>query len=318
MALPRLPSLPSLPLRPSLTPHAYARTTGLALAALAVIVVTGGAVRVTGSGLGCPDWPTCAAGHVVAPLSYHPMVEFLNRVVTGLVSVVVIVAVLGSLARVPRRADLTWLSVGLVVGVVGQIFLGGLVVRYHLWPPLVMGHFAVSMALVADAVVLRERASWPDGAMVRRAVADGDHRLGRLLVAATALALALGTVVTGSGPHAGSHDGQLVERLPFELRDVARLHGTAVMIVVGMCVVLWRSLRASGAAGVVVRRADALLAVLVAQALVGYVQYFTGVPAVLVAVHIAGATAVWVCALRLLLSMRVPSSVPVSALAPAV
>src|SRR5688500_1455231 len=101
-----------------LSPDLYARTATWALAGLTAIVVTGGAVRVTGSGLGCPDWPTCDEGRLVAPLSYHPMIEFVNRTVTGLVSLAVIVAVLGALARVPRRRDLTWLSLGLVAGVV--------------------------------------------------------------------------------------------------------------------------------------------------------------------------------------------------------
>src|SRR5919206_3024655 len=149
--------------RLTISPAGYRRITFVALIALGFIVVTGGAVRVTGSGLGCPDWPTCAQGRIVAPLEYHALVEFVNRMVTGTVSVLVILAVLAALRRRPFRRDLVWLAVGLVLGVIGQIVLGGLVVLFDLFPPLVMGHFVLSMILVADAVVLHHRAGWPEG-----------------------------------------------------------------------------------------------------------------------------------------------------------
>src|ERR671929_88312 len=122
--------------RLTISPAGYRRITFLALVALGFIVVTGGAVRVTGSGLGCPDWPTCARGRVVAPLEYHAMIEFVNRTVTGAVSVAVALAVLGSLLRTPRRPDLTRWSLGLVAGVVAQILLGGLTVLLELTPPI--------------------------------------------------------------------------------------------------------------------------------------------------------------------------------------
>ena len=135
-----------------LSPWAYRRIALLALLALAFIIVTGGAVRLTGSGLGCPDWPTCADGRVVAERSFHPMVEFVNRAITGVVSFAVILAVLGSVIRRPRRRDLILLSVGLVLGIVGQIVLGGETVKHDLAPPYVMGHFLLSLLLVWDAV----------------------------------------------------------------------------------------------------------------------------------------------------------------------
>ncbi|HVF32205.1 MAG TPA: COX15/CtaA family protein [Acidimicrobiales bacterium] len=291
--------------RVRLSPRAYQRVTLVALAALAFIVVTGALVRLTGSGLGCPDWPTCDGGRLVAPLEYHAMVEFVNRTVTGLVSAAVMLAVLGSVVRRPRRPDLVWLSVGLVVGVLAQIVLGGLVVLFHLYPPLVMGHFVVSMLLLLDATVLHHRAGWPDGAAVVDAVGSDHRTLGRLVVAAAAAAIVLGTVVTGSGPHAGSHDGELVDRLPFEIGDVARLHSIAVLLFGGLVLFLVRSLRVAGAPASVLRRAETLLAVLVAQAGVGYAQYFLGVPALLVALHVLGAVAVWIAVLRLQLGLRV-------------
>ena len=291
--------------RLQLTPRAYRNVTLAALVALAFIVVTGAAVRLTGSGLGCPNWPTCDRGRVVAPLEYHAMVEFVNRTVTGLVSVAVIVAVLGSLVRRPRRADLTWLSLGLVAGVIGQVVLGGLVVLFHLYPPLVMGHFVLSMLLLLDATVLHERAGAPDDGPWRPVVGREHVLLGRVLVAAAAMAIFLGTVVTGSGPHAGSHDGQLVERLPFVIADVARLHSVAVLLLVGVTLFLVRSLRLAAAPAALLRRVEVLLAVLLAQGAVGYLQYFTGVPPLLVGVHVAGAVAVWIATLRVALGMQV-------------
>ena len=131
---------------PRLSPKAYHRITLVALVLLGAIIVTGAAVRLTGSGLGCSDWPTCEQGRLVAPLELHPMVEFVNRVFTGLVSVAVILAVLGALVRAPRRRDLTWLALGLVAGVVGQIVLGGITVLTDLHPAAVQSHFVLSIA----------------------------------------------------------------------------------------------------------------------------------------------------------------------------
>jgi cytochrome c oxidase assembly protein subunit 15 len=287
---------------PTLSPPAYRRVTLFALLALSFIVVTGGAVRLTGSGLGCPDWPTCAENRVVAPWEYHAMVEFVNRTITGLVSVAVMLAVLGSVVRRPRRKDLVWLSIGLVAGVIGQIVLGGLTVLFHLKPGFVMAHFLLSMVLIANAVVLHHRAGRPAGP-TRPAVGPDLLGLGRLQVAVAALVIFLGTIVTSSGPHGGDEDA---ERLPFLLPDVTRLHGIAVMLFLAVSLVtLWR-LRGAGVDGRILRRSEVLLAVLVAQGVLGYVQYFTGVPALLVGFHIAGATAVWVAVLRLHLAFSVP------------
>ena len=289
---------------PRLSPSLYRRVTLVAAVFIAFIIVTGAGVRLSGSGLGCPDWPTCAQDRLVAPLEYHAMVEFVNRTVTGIVSVVVILAVLGSLFRQPRRRDLTFLSLGLVAGVMGQIVLGGLVVLFHLAPTLVMAHMGVSMALLGDAVVLHHRAGRPDGAALRPVVGDNELRMARLLVAATALVIALGTVVTGAGPHAGSHNGQFVRRLPFAVHDAARLHGLAVFILVALILALVWMLRTSGAPPRVLRRAELLVAVVVAQGSLGYIQYFNGVPPVLVGIHIAGATAVWAATLSLALNLH--------------
>lgn len=305
---------------PRVSASGYRRVTLAAQFLLAFIIVTGAAVRLTGSGLGCTDWPTCSAGRVVAPLDYHPMIEFGNRLVTGLVSIAVVAAVLGSLLRVgPRRRDLVWLSLGLVGGVVGQIVLGGITVLSHLWPPFVMSHFLLSMAILCCAVVLHHRAALPDSvaAAPRVAVVDPTTwRLGRLCVVAAAVVVVMGTVVTGTGPHPGSSGDQLVDRLPFSLHDVARLHGVLVMVflalVVFVAVRLWRV----GAPPSARRQVEVLLGVLVAQAGVGYTQYFLGVPALLVAVHVLGAVAVWVATLRFALGLSVPVASGAAAVPP--
>jgi cytochrome c oxidase assembly protein subunit 15 len=282
-----------------LSPLAYRRVTLVALFLLAFIIVTGGAVRITGSGLGCPDWPNCDDGRLVAPLEYHAMVEFVNRTVTGLVSLVVILAVLGSLVRQPRRRDLVWLSLGLVAGVLGQIVLGGLTVLFELRPPFVMAHFLLSMVILADAVVLHWRAGRSDEPAPP--VVGGDVRLlGRVIVATTALVVFLGTVVTAAGPHGGD---ETADRLDVPLHRAAQLHGTAVVLLLAMVVTMLVLLHRTGAPSDVRRRGAVLLGVLVAQAGVGYVQYFTGVPVVLVGIHIAGATAVWVTVLRFSLGL---------------
>jgi len=300
---------------PQVSPSAYRRITLMAVVALGFIIVTGGAVRLTGSGLGCPDWPTCDADRVVAPWDYHAMVEFVNRTITGLVSVAVMLAVLGSLLRRPRRRDLVWLSLGLVGGVLGQIILGGLTVLFHLAPPLVMGHFLLSMVLLADAIVLHHRAGETGGdKRTAPSVVSPELRLlGRLVVVVAGVAIFLGTVLTGAGPHGGDED---VERLPLFVPDVARLHGLSVMIFLALVLVtLWR-LRRDGAPTGLLRRGDVLLVAVAAQAAVGYVQYFTGVPVVLVGVHILGATVVWATALRFLLGFSTVEAPAAGAEAP--
>ena len=289
-----------------MSPATYRRVTFAALLALGVIVVTGAAVRLTGSGLGCPKWPNCDPGHLSphGNTGYHGYVEFVNRVFTGLVSVLVILAVLGSVRRVPRRADLTWLSVGLVVGVVAQIILGALVVVFDLSPQLVISHFAVSMLLVADAVILHHRTGVPDGARLVPAVAVPVRRMGWALLVLCVIAIGAGTIVTGAGPHGGDDK---VRRLGFAVTDVARVHGIAVMVFLVAVLLTLRLISRTGAELQVRRNATVLLTVLCAQATVGYIQYFSGVPALLVAVHIVGAVSVWGATLHFVLNLRVPT-----------
>lgn len=289
-----------------LSPPAYRRITLLALVALAFIIVTGAGVRLTGSGLGCTDWPNCEEGRLtpVDATDVHAMVEFVNRTITGVVSAAVILAVLGSLVRRPRRRDLTLLSLGLVAGVLGQIVLGGLTVLFELAPPLVMGHFILSMVLLWNAVVLHHRAGAPD--FPTRPVADkGLVGLSNLLVGAAALVVFTGTVVTAAGPHAGDASAR---RLDVAVSDVARIHGASVVVLLSLTLAtLWSAHRIE-APPPAERALRTLLAVLVAQAAIGYVQYFTGVPAAIVGAHILGAVAVWIAVVRasLLIRARAP------------
>lgn len=280
-----------------LTPDAYRRITFWAAVSLAAIVLTGATVRLTGSGLGCTDWPNCSQGRLTpGEISDAPaMIEFVNRLVTGVVSVAAILAVLGSLARQPRRRDLTLLSWGLVAGVVTQILLGALVVHLELWPPTVMGHFLLSMLIIWNAVVLHHRAGRP-AAEVVPVVSDRVRGLLRAVFVATSVVVVTGTVVTAAGPHAGDEQA---ERLNIVVRDIARIHSLAVLGTLVLVLVAVRSIWAEGAPPSVRRAAQVLVAVLVAQAAVGYAQYLTGVPVVLVFVHIAGALGVWVAAIHL-------------------
>ena len=276
---------------PRLSPVAYQRITLVATVLLAVIIVTGGAVRLTGSGLGCPEWPNCEPGRLTphAASDVNAMVEFVNRVFTGLVSLSVILAVLGSLLRVPRRRALVWLSIGLVAGVFAQAVLGGLTVIFELQPPFVMAHFLVSLVLLANALVLYKRASEPDVPAVLT-VTLLVRTMGRLLLLAATVVVATGTVVTATGPHGGDEDAK---RFAFDIRVVARIHGSSVVLFIVLIAatgyLLWRS---EVTRDVVVRLA-VLFGIVLAQAGIGYAQYLTGIPEVLVGFHLAGATAVW-------------------------
>jgi cytochrome c oxidase assembly protein subunit 15 len=298
---------------PHLSPIAYRRITIIAAILLAIIIVTGAAVRLTNSGLGCPVGLSCPKSQLQAhgPSSEHATIEHLNRLFTGLVSVAVILAVLGSLVRVPKRRDLIWLSWGLVAGVFAQAVLGQLTVAFDLKPQFVMAHFLLSIVLLTDALVLVRRAGQPDGP-ARAVVTRRTVLLGRVLVALATLILFTGTVVTGAGPHSGGGKHQNVARLDIKLESAARVHGTTVMIFLAAVLVMVWLLRRDRAPHNVQQRVVLLLVVLVAQAAIGYIQYFNDIPAFLVGVHVAGATAVWSATVALYLGMfeRVPVPVP--------
>ena len=281
-----------------MSPARYRQVTGMALIALTVIVVTGTAVRLTESGLGCSDWPTCEQDQLIADFSLHPMIEFINRVFTGFVSIAVIAAVLASLFRKPRRRDLTLLSLGLVAGVIGQIVLGAFVVRSHLNPWLVLNHFLLSMVLVANATVLHARAGYDP------VPASRPNRSYRWpILGLTIAAIIAGTLVTGAGPHTGSFEGDAIERLPLAVPDIARVHGGIVVaLVLAVIATVWH-LNRSAAPAAEQWRARLVLVSLIVQASIGYIQYFTGVPVLLVGFHILGATLTWIAVLWFFLDL---------------
>jgi cytochrome c oxidase assembly protein subunit 15 len=290
---------------PTVGPTAFRRLAVVSLVMVVLIVVTGAAVRLTGSGLGCADWPDCSTGHLTPPLQFHSLVEFGNRMVTVLLTIVVAVTFVASLRRRPFRRDLAWLSAGLIGGVLLEAVMGGIVVYTKLNPYLVMVHFLAALPLVVDAVVLLHRCSRDYAAGAgRRLVARPIVLLGRGLVVLLTLVVAAGAATTGAGPHAGSAQGQLVaKRIPVPLRDMAELHSSLALLLVGVALSLAVALHAIDVPERVRRAARILVVTLVAQAAVGYTQYFTHLPAGLVEIHVIGATVLVVGAVQFLLAL---------------
>ncbi len=280
---------------PRLSPRAYQRIVLIAVITLVVIVVTGAAVRLTGSGLGCSDWPTCEDTRLVADMGdTHARIEFLNRMFTGVVSLAVAAAVLGSFVRVPRRRDLTRWSLGLVLVVFGNAVLGGITVMTHLTPEIVAAHFLLSIYLIWNGVVLYERAGH-DGSAGLPLVPARIRLLGRVLIGLSLVVLVTGTVVTGTGPHGGDPD---VDRLPFDITEVVRIHSLSVWVFLAVAIWTLVELRRSGTPRQVDQRAKVLVGAIVVQGAIGYTQYFTGVPPWLVLVHVFGSCLVWIAVLR--------------------
>lgn len=291
------------PERLTLSPGTYRRVVLVALVLLCVIVVTGAAVRLTGSGLGCSDWPNCSETQFIAAGNTNQAIEQVNRLFTGAVSLGVIAAVLGALRRRPYRRDLVWLSLGLVAGVLAQAVLGGVVVLVDLHPAAVAGHFLLSMVLVVNATVLLWRAGTPEGP-TDLLVAPTDLTLSRAAMVVGAVILAVtGPVVTGAGPHAGD---EKAPRFDILIPDVARLHSLSAWLFLALVLVLLVRLARHGSPAPVLGRGQALLALIVAQGAIGYLQYSRGIPAWLVALHIAGATAIAVVATWFHLGLRAP------------
>lgn len=274
------------PGRRVLSESGYRRITLAALVALYSIVVTGSLVRLTGSGLGCVDWPRCNEEKFIDVSSGHGAIEQVNRLFTGLVTASVILAVLGSLRLAQRRRVLTGLSIGLVVGVLAQVVIGGIVVLTGLNPWANMAHFLVSMVLLSNALVLHRSVGAHEDSPRPR-----NRKLDPLIAVAGicgVAAVVTGTVVTATGPHAGDEDAI---RFGFSIHNVARIHGSTVILTLGVIAsLLWRT---KGKDHALETKVAKLFGLGLLQALVGYVQYLADVPAMLVAVHIALAAGVW-------------------------
>ena len=274
----------------------------LALASVvanAAIVVTGGAVRLTSSGLGCPTWPRCTSGTYTPTAEYaaHGVIEFTNRLLTFALTAVVVATLVAVVRARPRRRPLVQLAALLVLGIPAQAVLGGITVLTGLNPWTVMAHFLLSMVLLGIAVVLHWRTGESDGAL-RVLVPVPLRQLGLAVLGVVAVTLAVGTVVTGSGPHSGDAKAA---RTGFTPASVSQLHADLVMLLIGLSLALWVALKAVSGPS---RAAGILVLVEAGQALIGWTQYFTHLPVVLVGAHLAGACLVLVAACRVVLSLR--------------
>jgi cytochrome c oxidase assembly protein subunit 15 len=260
------------------------------LVANILIVVTGGAVRLTGSGLGCPTWPSCTEESYVVhgDLGVHGVIEFGNRMLTFVVAAVAIATWLAAMRYQPARSSLRWLATVLALGVPTQAVIGGMTVLTDLNPWVVALHLLVSLAMVGVAVVLIRRVDETDRPP-RPTVPAPVVMLGRLTFVAAWVVLYLGTVVTGSGPHAGDEDSP---RTGLDPESVSQLHADFVFLLLGLTVALLLALRAVGAPERAIRAAGWLLGIELAQGLVGFAQYLTDLPIVLVGLHVLGAALV--------------------------
>jgi cytochrome c oxidase assembly protein subunit 15 len=270
---------------------------GFLLFAHAAIVVTGGAVRLTGSGLGCPTWPECTPGsYTPKPYQVEEQVkvwiEFGNRLLTFVLVLAAIVVVLSVLAS--GRKDLRGLALGQVLGIVGQGVLGGITVLTGLHPATVAAHFLLSIILIAGATSLRAQRFAPLEANQSPPLIQ---KIAKAHIITTFLVLILGTVVTGTGPHAGDATAQ---RFPFDLRTVAWLHADVVIALFG---ITFGFFVVSGVSTHTKKRLKIFFAIALGQGLIGYVQWFSDLPELLVGLHLAGSTLVWIASWRVWLSV---------------
>jgi heme A synthase len=295
------------------TPTSMRRLALASVVADTMIMSTGAAVRLSSSGLGCPDWPRCSAADVVASKNagqtlLNTWIEFSNRLLNFplvIIAGLVFIAAWRFRPDGARRRDLFWLGVTQPAGVIAQAVIGGIVVLTKLNPAAVSVHFLVSASIVAAAVTLHVRCtegSGPPVLVVRR-----DLRLiATALVAVTAVMLAAGTVVTGTGPLAGHAD---TPRYKFPLEGVTQLHADIGWLLCGLTVALVLGLRVSGAPPRAMRAGWIVICALLLQGMIGYIQYFNHLPAGLVWVHVTGAVLVWIAVLRLFFATRDRGSV---------
>jgi len=272
------------------------------------LVVTGGAVRLTGSGLGCPTWPTCT-GSSITPIAHqaqgtlHSWIEFGNRLLTIALVIAAVVALVATVKWSSTRADrrrVRWIAIWQVLGIFGQAILGGITVLTKLNPIPVSGHFLLSIVLIAGGQSLRHR-------MLDRprvATLPITKKLVLVVTALAALVVTVGTLVTGSGPHAGDIQAK---RYPFSPREISYLHADLVIALICLEIGLLLVIRVGEAGDSQLRLTRALEIFLItslSQGFIGYIQYFTGLPEGLVALHLLGATMVWIAAWNIYLTAQ--------------
>ena len=271
---------------------------GALLTLQAGLVLTGGAVRITGSGLGCPTWPECTPGSYTpvphqAEGQLHAWIEFGNRLLTFALVAVALAVLINVLYR--QRRDLRSLALGQVLGILGQGILGGITVLTDLHPLPVAGHLLLSIILIAGAASLYSRREY--SSRPRTDLDKLTKRVSILHIGLTFVVIILGTIVTGSGPHAGDEKAQ---RFGFDIRTVSWLHADAVIALIGLTAAYYILVRNDPK---LLRRVQVFLVVALAQGAIGYIQYFTGIPEILVAAHLLGATLVWITAWRIRISV---------------
>jgi heme a synthase len=281
----------------ALATRVLAPATGFLLFLQAALVVTGGAVRLTGSGLGCPTWPECTPGSYTpvphqSEEALHVWIEFANRLLT-FVLVIAAVVVLAAVLRTGRK-DLRGLALGQFLGIFGQGVLGGITVLTDLHPLPVAGHLILSIILIAGATSLRAQRFAPK---VAETPASLTKKIASVHVITSFAVIVLGTLVTGSGPHAGDEKAR---RFGFDIQTVAWIHADVVIFLLGTTFAFFV---ATGTTQATKRRLKIFTVIALAQGAIGYIQYFTGIPEVLVAAHLLGATLVWIAAWRVWLSV---------------
>jgi heme a synthase len=271
---------------------------GALLTLQAGLVLTGGAVRITGSGLGCPTWPECTPGSYTpvphqAEGQLHAWIEFGNRLLTFALVAVALAVIVHVLYT--RRRDLRSLAIGQLLGILGQGLLGGITVLTDLHPATVAAHLLLSIILIAGAASLYSRRE--QVARDRKDLDKLTKQVSRLHISLTFIVIVLGTLVTGSGPHAGD---EKAERFGFDIRTVTWIHADAVIALLGLTSALYILVRNDSQ---LLRRVKVFLVIALAQGAIGYIQYFTGIPEILVAAHLLGATLVWITAWRIRISV---------------
>jgi cytochrome c oxidase assembly protein subunit 15 len=297
------------------SPKILRRAALSAIVMTVVIIVTGGAVRLTGSGLGCDTWPKCTDDSLFATpeQGLHGAIEFGNRMLTYVLSAAVGWAIIAVRSVKPRRHGLTRLAWAQFWIVMGNAVIGGVTVWAGLNPWSVAGHFLLANALLTVATVTWVRTHEGDGAP-RPRVPRPVRKLSWAIVAVSAVLIALGTTVTGSGKHAG--DSSDVPRMPWDWAAAAHIHAIAAWVVCALAVAMWLVLRVVDAPDDTRARARDLLLVVLLQGVLGYVQYFTGVPELLVGAHMLGSSLMWIAVLRLALSLREREALPLPTTTP--
>ncbi|MBA3265337.1 MAG: heme A synthase [Nocardioidaceae bacterium] len=292
----------STPTGSPITHRTLRRLAVASLVANVAIVVTGGAVRLTSSGLGCPTWPRCTDESFVVQgeLGWHGALEFGNRMLTGLLAVVAFATWVAAMRYRPRRSSLRWLATGLAVGVPAQALIGGVTVLTGLNPWTVSLHLLLSLAMIGLAVLFIRRVDEADEPS-RPTVPHAVRVLAQLTFGVCWLVLYVGTVLTGAGPHAGDAEAP---RNGLRPALVSQIHADLVFLLVGLTIATVLSFKAVGAPQRAQRAATWLLVLEVAQGVVGFVQYFTDLPVLLVGAHLLGAALVSAAVTWMLLGVR--------------